>query len=207
MRARVLAIIAAVVLIGGAVRVRSAITDDGNDGPSCADEAKTVEDCAGGGGGGGSDRPRVACTRDLDAVCDALAADGAITKVAAVDLDHAVDRAKELDGWITYAAAPTIVGYDVSDDPKQGPYDVSPTPIASARLTAVVPPGSAGAVGAACLQSPTWTCLDAGVQSGKVPLAVGRSAPMSAAGIASLTPLAEAGRYGNDDVDPVAAFA
>ena len=77
MSARVLAIIAAVVLIGGAVLVRSAITDDGSDkGCDSGDElstavaeGKAVEDCRV-ASGGGSDRPRVACTPDLDAVCN-----------------------------------------------------------------------------------------------------------------------------------------
>ena len=47
-----------------------------------------------------------------------------IEKVEPVDLDDAVARAEDLDGWLTYGAAPTIVGYDVSNDPRQGPYDL-----------------------------------------------------------------------------------
>ena len=113
-------------------------------------------------------------------------------------------RAEDLDGWLTYGAAPTIVGYDVSNDPRQGPYDLPPAPIASARLTAVVPPASTDAVGPRCMGTPTWVCLDAAVQTGDVPLAVGR--PSSAQALTNLAPLAEAGRYGDPDVDPVSAL-
>ena len=193
-----LAIIAAVVLVAGAVLIRSAITDDGND-QSCADGS--AEDCRGGGSG----RPRVACTPDLDAVCNALAADDAIEKVEPVDLADAADRADELDGWITYGVAPLLIGYDVSPNaPKAGAYDVTPTPIASARLTAVVPPGSTGAIGDKCLAKPTWTCIDAAVAGGNVPLSAGATGPISSAAITNLTPLAEAGRYG--EADAVEAF-
>lgn len=103
---RLLAVLGAVAMIGGAVLVRGIITgDDGGGGGS-------------GGGGGGDGDTHLVCVPELEAACEALAdEDGSITfevEEAGVTADRLTDPelqpdGSDVDGWVTLHPWPELV--------------------------------------------------------------------------------------------------
>ena len=167
MKQRVTAILVALALVGGAAYLRSVLHDDQ------ADRNATNR-------GGGT--PVVACTPDLQAVCEALAAKGAIAAhTPTLDLDQASDVAavKDLDGWITWDPAPGVANADGTD-----PAWDEPLVLASAPLTLLL---ADNARPANCRAKVTWSCL-----AGSVPTetAIGLGDSQAAEGIVRIAPVA-----------------
>lgn len=188
MKSRGAAVIAAFVLIALAVFIRGKLVGDdgsgGSDGP----------------GKGGAEAPVVACTPELDAVCDALVDAGEISpytelgeddveRPATLDLDEASARESDIAGWITWNPAPEIANFAAGDPAVWG----TPTVLGAASEAVLVDESTSGEIPSACRTDPTWSCL-ADLSPG---LTFGVGDPATAEGIARLTPLARA--FAEDD--------
>ena len=178
MKERVLAIFGAVALIAAAFVVRSLIV--GGDGGSGG-----VSESA--GSGSSSERPVVACTKDLMAMCDALAAEGAIAPdppTVELGSDGAttgtVDKV-DLDGWITWDPAPALANFDARNKPA---WDDEVLALSTDELAVIGPAETLAKLQQDC--KGTWSCV---AGSG---LKVGVGQPSTDQGIARLTPLAMA---------------
>jgi hypothetical protein len=170
MRERVLAILAAVALVAVAIVARSALADDDGTGP---------------GRKSASGRPVVACTPDLMAVCDALAADGRIAAdPPELDLDEAGAPDAAIDGWITWDPAPAIANFDSGREAW-----VDDRAVAWARLGVLWPRSVFATLRGACPDGVTWSCI-AGSEDPSV--TVGTGSPDTAEGLARMFPLAAA---------------
>lgn len=176
MRERVLAVIGAVCLIAVAVLVRSAIVGDDGSGD--------------GGSDGGADRdelPVVACTPDLEAICEALADDGTIAAdPPTLELDAAAAPPEDVDGWITWDPAHQVANFVAEVEVWQ-----SPEVLASAPLAVV---GRAEDLDVACREGRSWSCVREADEAG---LAIGVGDPSTAEGLARLLPVART--YAVDD--------
>lgn len=169
MRERLLAVLGAVALVAVAFVVRGALTDD--------------EGGGGGGGNGGGGRPVVACTADLMAVCDALAADGRIADdPPTLDLGGEAMADRSIDGWITWDPAPAIADFD--DEGAWGSSRV----LGSSPVTVAVRTGSEPALPAGCtLAALPWDCLLEAALDGR---AVGIGSLTTAESLARAYPVA-----------------
>lgn len=169
MRARILAVLAAVALVALAVFVRGKLVDAGNGGgDSKKDRPKPV-----------AERPVVACTPDLAAICAALAdAHQIATGTAPLDLDGAADPPKEIQGWITWSPAPEVADLDTNGERvwKRG------VTLGSAELGVFADPATLG-----CGPPVEWNCL-ADKAGPDLPIGVGLVT--TADGLARLAPLA-----------------
>ncbi|MCU1453938.1 MAG: hypothetical protein JWN46_2084 [Acidimicrobiales bacterium] len=167
-----LAVLGAALLITAAVILRSHLTasSSGSGGPRAAGK-----------------RPAVACTPELDDVCQALADGGVITKVAPFDLTTAAANAGKVDAWLTYGAAPAIAAFDAgAPSAAEGPFRGRLTAIADAPLAVLT---SADVLGPTCpVRTLTWACLATKTAA----LKVGVGEPSTAEGSARLAPLAAA---------------
>jgi hypothetical protein len=137
---RVLAIVGAVVIVAAAVVARSKIhPSDGSHGILNR-----------------GDKPVVACTPDLQPLCDALAADGAIKPTDPIDIADIKGNSKlldNIDGWLTWDGAPGIVTFDLGSD-QASPWD-TPTVVGSGKLGVAYTPD--GLLSPACAK--TWRCI------------------------------------------------
>ena len=184
MKQRLLAILAAVVLVAAGVVVRQRLAGDGG---------------SGGGGSTGGGTPVVACTEDLQPVCDALVADGVIRAADPIDLAEAKDpaTATKVDGWLTWDPAPGVANF-LNDASGANPVWEPGTPVSSAPLG--LARAKAAPVKPDCWT--TWACLaDQGAKQTLL-LAVGE--PTTARGLAFLYPLAVplVGDQGYDQFQP-----
>ncbi|WP_421119319.1 hypothetical protein ACE2AJ_18455 [Aquihabitans daechungensis] len=180
MKSRGAAVIGAFVLIALAIFVRGLLVDDD-------------------GGGGGSNGPGkdddgppvVACTPELMAVCDALAAEGDISdtkaarKVRTLDLEGASAPDSKIDGWITWDPAPQIANFDAGQNEVWAESEA----LGSARLAALLDPATADALTAACRRDTVWACVAEAPVAG---LTIGVGEPDTAEGLSRLYPLAAA---------------
>jgi hypothetical protein len=136
----VLAVLAAVGLVVGAVLIRDRILDGGN---------------GGGGGGGGSGDVTLACITELEAACAALAeAEGDLEVVvedAGTTLEKLTAGDSGYDGWLTFDPWPAVVA---AGRPAQ-PLGESPDPLAGADLLLAVPDNADPCAGVPV----TWRCL------------------------------------------------
>jgi hypothetical protein len=168
MRERVLAILAAVALVAVAIVARTALADDDGTGP---------------GRKGASGRPVVACTPDLMAVCDALAADGRIAAdPPELDLDEAGAPDAAIDGWITWDPAPSIANFDAGSE-----IWVDEEAVAAASLITLVAPKALASLRRDCPDALTWSCIAHTDEPG---VTVGTGSPDTSEGLARLVPLA-----------------
>lgn len=172
MRQRLLAIAGALVLVVVAVAVRGVLAD-------------------GSGSGGGSSpkgKPVVACTPDLMAVCDALAADGKIAAdPPALDLDGAAKPAANVDGWITWDPAPGIAAIDAGQAGDAKPWQVGRA-LGSSALAVAFRQGSSPSFPSTCTQvSFGWSCLNAAAGTGQ---GVGVGTGKTAESLARIYPVA-----------------
>ena len=167
MRERILAVVGALVLIAAALVARSFLAGDSDNDHSA-------------GGENGRDRPVVACTPDLEPVCDALVAEGVITAApSSLDLSGAAAPPDGVAGWITWAPAPGVANIDRPDTWLPGG-----EPVASAPIGVLV------ADGGQCQGAPTWaSCVIAAATDG---LPVGVGPGNTAESLARLEPLARA---------------
>ena len=152
---RLLAVLGAVAMIGGALLVRNVfIEGDGLD--------------VGGGGGGGGGEAHLVCATELEDACAALAEeDGDITfevedagetaeRLTAADFDP---REAEFDAWLTLEPWAELI--DVRRQQAQGgrvldePSDV----LATSRLALIGPDERLAALEAACGGEVGWNCL------------------------------------------------
>lgn len=174
-RERVLAIFGAVALIAAAFVVRSLIV--GGDGGGSSESA---------GSRPSSGRPVVACTKDLMAMCDALAAEGAIAaNPPPLELgSYGAKTAKvddvDVDGWITWDPAPAMANFDAegSEDVWKG----DTVDLSTDQLAAIGPADILAGLERDC--GDNWGCI---AGSG---LKIGVGQPKTAQGIARLSPLA-----------------
>src|SRR5690348_6274692 len=110
MKSRGMAVVGAFLLIVLAMFVRSKLADD--------------DSSSNGSKGNGGGRPVVACTPELQEVCDALATDGQIASdPPTLDLGGASKPDSEIDGWITWDPAPEIADFDAGQNEVWGPSD------------------------------------------------------------------------------------
>lgn len=136
------------------------------------------------------DKPVVACTPDLMAVCDALVRDGRIAAdPPSLDLGDASDPDAKIDAWITWNPAPQIADASNQTDKVWG----TPIVLGSARAAVLIDGASAAGLSATCRSKVTWTCLGAASPG----LSVGVGDPATAEGIARLTPFART--FATDD--------
>lgn len=173
-----MAVIGAFVLIALAIFIRGQLVDD-DGGGSKGDEQ-----------GEDGSAPVVACTPDLVAVCDALAADGAIAaSPPTLDLPDAAEPPTDIDGWITWSPAPQIANFTVQPDKVWA----TPRVLGWAVDAVLIDPSSASELPAPCRAQPTWACL-ADAAPG---LSVGVGDPSTSEGIARLAPFAQT--FATDD--------
>ncbi|MCU1357314.1 MAG: hypothetical protein JWM89_2732 [Acidimicrobiales bacterium] len=161
------AILVALALVVGAAYLRSVLHDDQADGNATNH---------------GSGTPVVACTPDLQPVCDALAAKGAIAAhTPTLDLDRASDPAaiKDLDGWITWDPAPGIADADATDRAWDQPLVMGSAPMVLLVADNARP--------ASCRAKVTWGCL---AGSAPTETAIGLGDPRAAEGIVRIAPVA-----------------
>lgn len=154
---RLLAVLGAVAMIGGAVLVRGLLTGDGGG-------------SGGGPGGGGDADTHLVCATELEAACEALAAeDDSVT----FEVEEAGETAarltdaefppgeSEVDGWLTLNPWPALVSLraDLANqrDPLGEPSDV----LATTRLAVVGPVDRVAQLEAECgdADSISWRCL------------------------------------------------
>ncbi|QXC62706.1 hypothetical protein KSP35_07910 [Aquihabitans sp. G128] len=172
MRQRILAIVGAVALVVVAVFVRSMISDDGSGGSSGDDGGKPV----------------VACTPDLQGICDALEADGRIAAdTPALDLADAAAPPAALDGWITWDPAPGIADIDAEQASANKPWDAG-APLGASTLAVAVRGSQLTGAPSGCTQVAfPWTCLD---QEASSSAAIGVGTGTTAESLARLYPIA-----------------
>lgn len=170
MKERVLAILGAIALVAVAFVVRSVVTDD---------------DQQTGGGGGKGQRPVVACTPDLMAICQALADDGKIASdPPALDLGDDAMADDTIDGWITWDPAPGIANIDAPGT--WGPSRaLGSSPLGVATRSGATPNLPAGCEFA----SLDWSCIPSAAEQG---LAVGVGTGTTSESLARLYPVAAA---------------
>lgn len=168
MRERILAVVGAVGLVVAAIVVRSMLVgDDGSGGGNAS------------GGNGNGALPVVACDPDLADVCDALAADGSITRApSALSLADAAEPPPEVDAWITWDPAPGIANFDAPGTWTNREF------VAGAPLAVLVADGPG-----ACDAGAGWDCVVTLAEGGG---SIGVGDGTSAQSLARLHPVARA---------------
>jgi hypothetical protein len=122
---RVLAVLAAIGMIAGALWVRGRIDDD--DGPG------------GGGGAGGS--PTLVCAPELAEACREVSDDVAVEDAAATAQDLLTAERFEGDGWATAGPWPAMVDTLRGSAGRPPLFGDGGEVVASSRMTLVAPPG------------------------------------------------------------------
>jgi Bacterial extracellular solute-binding protein len=140
---RLLALIAAALLIAGAIVLRSTMDDtsaDASDGSSTGSDANGTV---------------ITCAPDLADECRATARKMNDLAVIVEDVTTTLDRiaaGEQVDSWVTFAPLERLaVG------PDGQPYFGTPTPLASSPLAIVMPTDRATVLAAAC--DITWRCI------------------------------------------------
>jgi hypothetical protein len=144
----VLAVLAAVVLVVGAVLIRNRIIDGGDGG--------------GGGGGGGDGGVTLACVTELEEACEALADAEDDVEVVVEDAGTTLEKLTAgdsgYDGWLTFDPWPAVVA---AGRPAQSLGDQGDG-LAAAELLIAVPDNADP-----CGGPVTWRCLgDTAVNGG-----------------------------------------
>lgn len=188
MKDRGLAVLGAFVLIVVALFIRGRVVG-GSDGGDPGSKRSTG-------------RPTVACTPELQSVCDALAADRAITATDPLDLDDASEPDGAVDAWITWSPAPEIANFGADPSTPNTVWQ-KPTALGSATQAVLVDPGTLDDLTDVCRDHTSWSCLAAAAPD----LSIGVGDPNTAEGIARLAPFAQALTVDDDpeqlDVDGV----
>lgn len=153
---RLLAVIGAVAMIGAAVLVRGALTDDGDGG--------------GNGGGGGDGATHLVCVPELEAACQALAGeDDDLT----FDVQEAGDTAElltdpafsasstDIDGWMTLQPWPDLVNDRRARSNQNAVLETDVEVLATAKLAIVGPADRIDLLTAECGGQAElgWNCL------------------------------------------------
>lgn len=150
---RLLAVLAAVGMVAGAVVVRGLLDGDGAGGGGR------------GGGASGGDGLVLVCSSTLASACDELAGDPAVEVRIEDDGDTAARLAgADVDGagaWLTVAPWPEIVA-DERERAGEGPVLGAPSgTLARSPVALVARRDRVDAAAAACGGPPTWACLGA----------------------------------------------
>jgi hypothetical protein len=141
---RVLALVAAVAMVGGAYLVRSRIIDSG-------DSSSQRQDTASGS------VLTIGCAPELTNVCAAVASKDLRVLPDSIDIDEAASAASTLDAYLIYGPAPGIVNAAASDQAKV--FDDG-TVVGSGRLGVVAPADRVAALAKHCSAAKlTWACL------------------------------------------------
>lgn len=180
MKQRVFAGVGAVLLIVAAIVVRAQLTDD----PTAARRSN-----------GSTGTPTVACTPDLQPICDALVDQGRIEAAAPFDLKDAKNPDAAVDGWITWDPAPGIVD---ADPDARGTW-VDPAVLGSSPAVVLLPGSLAADLKDGCTGGSSWACV---AEAGGSQLTLGVGSPTTAEGLARLGALgpglAPSGDFLND---------
>lgn len=163
MKQRVLAGLGAIVLIAAALVLRSQLADDGGSDVQRSD--------------GSTGTPVVACTPDLERICEALVDAGLIEGTTPFDLADAVAPDPAVDGWITWDPAPGIVDFDAP-----GAW-VDPAVLGSSPAVVLLTDTAAGNLRDGCTGTQSWACVAA---AGASDLTLGVGSPTTAEGLARL---------------------
>jgi len=129
-------------MIGGALLVRSALSDDGSDGSQA--------------------RPlRLVCAQDLADVCaDLHRAENVDVEVAAAGITADDAAKRDADGWLTIAPQPTMVNEARARDGQPDLLGPTSDPIARSPLVFVVWKDRGKVLTASCPRGElTWTCV------------------------------------------------
>lgn len=190
MKQRVLAGLGAIALVAAALVLRSQLADDGSAGATRAD--------------GTTGTPVVACTPDLQDICDALVDADLIEGTAPFDLapqrsDGPTAAAPDasVDGWITWDPAPAIANFDAGQARAPEPWSESVL-LGSAPLAILARPGGLRALSSCAAAD--WACVSG------ADLLLGTGLPTTAEGLARFGPIARAkealsdGELTSDDV-------
>ena len=157
---RIVAVLAAIVLIGGALLVRNAIDDDGAeaDGPNGSIVPGTSPDA-------GRDAAALICSTEVAAACEAIGAAHPELAVSVEPAGRTLDRLGALpEGteppvWLTVAPFPEMAESLRTAgglDPLGGTADA----LAASPLVAATPTGGrAEALAAGCAGTPLWRCV------------------------------------------------
>ena len=171
---RLLSIVGAVALVAVALIVRGKLNGDSS---------------GSGGIGRPSAKPVIACTPDLQPVCDALADVGKIAKgTESLDLDGVTEpkTLAKLDGWITWDSIPAVANLLVDSSGGQKPFGAS-TGLGSAPLALAFERGTAGLDGA-CVAK--WECIAKAAADPQGDVILGTGDGSSAESLVRLYPIA-----------------
>jgi len=142
---RILAVVAAIAMIGGAIAYRSS------------------RDTGSGGGGSSATQP-VVCAAELGAVCDALP--GSVIEPAAETADRLLKvrgtRDAGLSGWIAPGPWAEMVDAGRRAQARAALFTTTSTPLARTTLVVVVKPGK---LPGACGGTATWKCIGDAAQA------------------------------------------
>lgn len=154
---RLLAVLGAVAMIGGAVLVRGLLTDDGGGG-------------SGGGAGGGDGDTHLVCATELEAACEALAAEDDSVTFEVEEAGETADRLtapefapaeSEIDGWLTLNPWPALVSLRANQANQRDPLGEASEVLATTRVAVVGPVTRIAQLEAECGDgdSVSWRCL------------------------------------------------
>jgi hypothetical protein len=155
---RIVAVLAAIVLIGGALLVRNAIDDDDADagGPTGSTVTATTQ---------GTDAGAFVCSSELAAACTAIAAAHPDADVTVEPAGTTLDRLAALpDGteppvWLTVAPYPAMVDA-LRDAAGLQPFGGTADVLAATPLVVATPIGGrADVLASGCAETPLWRCI------------------------------------------------
>lgn len=142
---RVLALVAALIMIGGALAIRSG--GDGDDGDAAAPSGNDTATEAGNG------TLTIGCVAELLAACQK-----AFDQVTDVDPDGALAAAQagEIDAWVTLEPWPEMAQVEL--DPEQ-PVFGRPAGLGQQEIVLAVDADRRAALATACSDEPDWACV------------------------------------------------
>lgn len=162
MKQRVLAGLGAIALVAAALVLRAQLAD----GPASARRSD-----------GTTGTPVVACTPDLQDICDALVDADLIEGTTPFDLADAARPDPAVDGWITWDPAPAIVDFDAA-----GTW-IDPTVLGSSPAVLLLPGPLADDLRDGCDGTESWACV---AVDGASTFTLGVGSPTTAEGLARL---------------------
>ncbi len=147
-RGRIVAVVIAIAMVGGALAIRALVFDD--------------DDSGGSSGGGSTETLRVACAAELADVCAEL--DAEVTVANAGDTAAALIAATgrgdtDIDAWVTVAPWAQIVRDQRTAAGSEPVLDDDIGPVARSPLVFVARKDRADVLAGACGGAVTWTCV------------------------------------------------
>jgi hypothetical protein len=147
-RGRIVAVVLAIAMVGGALTIRALVFDDDDDG--------------GNGGGRSTETLRVACVAELANVCAELDADVTVANAgdtAAELIAASGPGGPDVDAWVTVAPWAQIVRGQRTAAGNEPVLDDDIGPVGRSPLVFVARKDRADVLAGACAGSVTWTCV------------------------------------------------